>query len=62
MVRRQRRPRGQSEKGRDDAAPGDGERTPAATPEAPFVLTRGDGYDRRGEKYTAQDGDDLQAS
>lgn len=29
-------------------------------PEAPFVLTRGDGYDRRGEKYTAQDGDDLQ--
>ncbi|ECF3933977.1 hypothetical protein E4339_08435 [Salmonella enterica subsp. enterica serovar Waycross] len=29
-------------------------------PEAPFVLTRGDGYDRRGEKYTAQDGDDMQ--
>ncbi|EDF6042967.1 exotoxin [Salmonella enterica] len=29
-------------------------------PESPFVLTRGDGYDRRGEKYTAQDDDDLQ--
>lgn len=29
-------------------------------PEAPFVLTRGDGYDRKGEKYTAQDGSDLQ--
>lgn len=29
-------------------------------PEAPFVLTRGDGYDRSGEKYTAQEGDDLQ--
>ncbi|VEA34374.1 putative exported protein [Salmonella enterica subsp. enterica] len=29
-------------------------------PEAPFVLTRGDGYDRKGEKYTAQDGADLQ--
>ncbi|WP_254559646.1 Immunoglobulin-like domain BIg-containing protein, partial [Salmonella enterica] len=29
-------------------------------PDAPFVLTRGDGYDRRGEMYTAQDGDDLQ--
>ncbi|EBX9477649.1 hypothetical protein DUA64_04555 [Salmonella enterica subsp. enterica serovar Abony] len=28
--------------------------------EAPFVLTRGDGYDRTGEKYTAQEGDDLQ--
>ncbi|EAU6886149.1 hypothetical protein DRU97_23295 [Salmonella enterica subsp. enterica serovar Fann] len=29
-------------------------------PEAPFVLTRGDGYDRKGEKYTASEGDDLQ--
>ncbi|EDT1456703.1 hypothetical protein CE894_001433 [Salmonella enterica subsp. enterica serovar Ramatgan] len=29
-------------------------------PEAPFVLTRGDGYDRRGEQYTAQDGSDQQ--
>ncbi|MGS9140288.1 Immunoglobulin-like domain BIg-containing protein, partial [Salmonella enterica subsp. enterica serovar Infantis] len=29
-------------------------------PESPFVLTRVDGYDRRGEKYTAQDDDDLQ--
>lgn len=29
-------------------------------PEAPFVLTRGDGYDRKGEKYTALDGADLQ--
>lgn len=29
-------------------------------PEAPFVLTRGDGYDRRGEKYTASEGNDQQ--
>ncbi|EBV1218375.1 hypothetical protein DNW00_17190 [Salmonella enterica subsp. enterica serovar Neunkirchen] len=29
-------------------------------PEAPFVLTRGDGYDRQGESYTAQEGDDPQ--
>lgn len=29
-------------------------------PEAPFVLTRGDGYDRKGEKYTASEGNDLQ--
>ncbi|EBY6259676.1 hypothetical protein D5O62_12950 [Salmonella enterica subsp. enterica serovar Warnow] len=29
-------------------------------PEAPFVLTRGDGYDRRGDQYTAQDGSDQQ--
>lgn len=29
-------------------------------PEAPFVLSRGDGYDRSGEKYTASEDDDLQ--
>ncbi|EKF5619774.1 hypothetical protein OZQ94_002530 [Salmonella enterica subsp. enterica] len=29
-------------------------------PEAPFVLTRGDGYDRAGERYTVQEDDDQQ--
>ncbi|EHF8157375.1 hypothetical protein J3N46_001538 [Salmonella enterica] len=29
-------------------------------PEAPFVLTRGDGYDRRGEKYITSEGGDIQ--
>lgn len=29
-------------------------------PEAPFVLTRGDGYDRKGNKYQAQEGGDAQ--
>lgn len=29
-------------------------------PGAPFVLTRGDGYDRKGNKYTAQEGSDAQ--
>lgn len=28
-------------------------------PEAPFVLTRGDGYDRQGHKYTASEGGDA---
>ncbi|EDS6428080.1 hypothetical protein XS46_003670, partial [Salmonella enterica subsp. enterica] len=29
-------------------------------PEAPFVLTRGDGYDRRGDKYTASEDNEQQ--
>lgn len=61
MVRRQRRACGKSEKGDTlqlKVTVKDASGQPI--PEAPFVLTRGDGYDRAGERYTVQEDDDQQ--